>query len=182
MTDVQNGNELQYYKEKYQKYFDISNQNNIKNYFDVYIKNSVIHGLGVFANKDFVEGDLITRYPAHYIYKLNHYLIHNINFKANDNFKDYRYDLGDNIVINGHPKIINNMTLVGHICNDGYKHNFQTNNKKNRNKYNKKAKRINNSVFIKFDDEIINIVSFKNIKKDEEILVPYGFNYWLNRE
>ena len=55
MTDVQNGNELQYYKEKYQKYFDISNQNNIKN--------SVIHGLGVFANKDFVEGDLITRYP-----------------------------------------------------------------------------------------------------------------------
>ncbi len=74
------------------------------------------------------------------------------------------------------------MSLVGHICNDGYKHNFETNNKKNRNKYNKKAKEYNNSTFLPCDDIIINIVSFKNIKKDEEILVPYGFNYWLNRE
>ena len=39
----------------------------------------------------------------------------------------------------------------------------------------------NNSIYLPSDDGIINIVSFKNIKKDEEILVAYGFNYWLNR-
>jgi SET domain-containing protein len=172
---MDNTEELQYYKEKYQKYFNISNPLYNNDYSDIYIKKSEIHGLGVFANKDFNKGEAITRYPAHYIYKLNQYPIFNINLKPNDNFKDYRYDLDDNIVINGHPKFINNMSLVGHICNDGYKHNFETNNKKNRNKY-------NNSTFLPCDDRIINIVSFKNIKKDEEILVPYGFNYWLNRE
>jgi len=173
--------ELQYYKDKYQKYFNISNPLYNNDYTYVYIMKSNIHGLGVFANKDFEKGETITRYPAHYIYKLNQYSIFNINLKHNDNFKDYRYDLDDNISIIGDPRFINNMSLVGHICNDGYKHNFETNNKKNRNKYNKKAKEYNNSIYLPSDDGIINIVSFKNIKKDEEILVAYGFNYWLNR-
>ena len=175
--------ELQYYKEKYQKYFNISNPLYNNDYSDVYIMKSNIHGLGVFANKDFEEGEAITRYPAHYIFKLNQYPIFNINLKPNYNFKDYSYDYSDdNITINGDPIFINNMSLVGHICNDGYKHNFKTINKKNRNKYNKKAIEYNNSIFFPCGDRIINIVSVKNIKKDEEILVSYGFNYWLNRE
>ncbi len=174
--------ELQYYKEKYQKYFNISNPLYNNDYSDIYIKKSKIHGLGVFANKDFNKGEAITRYPAHYIYKLNQYPIFNINLKPNDNFKDYTYELDDNIAINGHPKFINNLSLVGHICNDGYKHNFETNNKKNRNKYNKKNKIHNNAMFLENKDNIIQVVSFKNIKKDEEILVAYGFNYWLNRK
>ena len=174
--------ELQYYKQKYQKYFNISNILDKNNYSDIYIKNSEIHGLGVFANKNFNEGELITRYPAHYIFKLNDYSIYNISCNPPDNFADYIYNLVDNISILGNPMLRNNLTLVGHICNDGYKHNFETNNKKNRNKYNKKAKEYNNAMFLECDDSIINIVSIKNIKKDEEILVAYGFNYWLNRK
>lgn len=173
--------ELHYYKEKYQKYFNISNPLYDTNYSEVYIKKSKIHRLGVFANKDFEAGETITRYPAHYIFKLNQYSIFNINLNPTDNFKDYSYELDDNIIINGDPRFIHNMTLIGHICNDGYKHNFETNTKKNRNKYNKKAKEYNNSAFVTCN-EIINIVAFKNIKKDEEILAAYGFNYWLNRE
>ena len=71
--------ELQYYKEKYQKYFNISNPLYNNDYSDVYIMKSNIHGLGVFANKDFEEGETITRYPAHCIFKLNQYPIFNIN-------------------------------------------------------------------------------------------------------
>lgn len=171
--------ELEYYKQKYQKYFYISNSTNANQYSDIYIKNSNIHGLGVFANKDFVEGEPITRYPAHYIYKLNEYPIYNINSSPPSNFKEYRYDLNNNISIIGNSTIYNNLTLVGHMCNDGYKHNFETNNKKNRNSYNKKSKLYNNAMFLECDDSIINIVSTKNIKKNEEILVAYGFNYWL---
>jgi SET domain-containing protein len=96
---MNNTEELQYYKEKYQKYFNISNPLYNNYYSDIYIKKSEIHGLGVFANKDFNKGEAITRYPAHYIYKLNQYPIFNINLKPNDNFKDYRYELDDNIVI-----------------------------------------------------------------------------------
>lgn len=177
-----NTEELQYYKEKYQKYFNISNTLYDNHYSEIYIKKSKIHRLGVFANKDFNKGESITRYPSHYIFKLNQYAFFNINLKPNDNFKDYSFDLDDNITINGDPRFINNMSLVGHICNDGYKHNFETNSKKNRNKYNKKAKEYNNSVFVPCDDRIVNIVSSKQIKKDEEILVAYGFNYWFNRE
>lgn len=172
--------ELQYYKDKYQKYFNMSNPLYNSYYLDIYIKKSKINGLGVFANKDFNKGELITRYPAHYIYKLNQYSIFNIDLELNTNYIDYRMDLSDNIAIIGHPKLIHNMTLVGHICNDGYKHNFKTNNKKNRNKYNKKAKEYNNSTFFPYD-EVITIMSGKKIKKDEEILVSYGFNYWLNQ-
>lgn len=170
--------DLKYYKNKYQKYFSISNQIS-SNYDKVYLKESKIHGVGVFANKDFDIGEAITIYPAHYIFKVNEYSIFNIENELTCNFMDYRYDIDNNISIIGNPDLKNNMMLVGHLCNDGYKHNFTISNKKNKKLYNTKSKYANNSTYLKCDNDIVNIISIKKIKKDEEICVSYGFNYWL---
>jgi SET domain-containing protein len=175
-------------KDKYKKYFNISNPynylHNSKRYPEVYIKESKIHRFGVFANKDFEKGETITRYPAHYIYKLNEYTIYSITDRIPDNTNngyDYGINLDDGVFIIANPKFKDDMTLIGHICNDGFKHDFQTDNKNNRNKYNKQSKEYNNSVFLECDNSIINIVADKKIKKNEEILVSYGFKYWLNK-
>ena len=71
------------------------------------------------------------------------------------------------------------MNWVGHKIKDGYKNNYKINNKKKRNKYNKKTKECNNALFIVNKNNIVEVVATKNIKKDDEILVSYRFNYWL---
>lgn len=179
--------EINYYKQKYKHYFKVShplyNSKFIDNSPDVYINNSIIHGLGVFANRNINKDEFLTVYPAHYIAKLNNYPIYNINYKLPNNYIDYGYDLDikNNIVMVGNPNIKTNMLLIGHLCNDGYKHNYKYNTKKNRNSYNKKTKQFNNAIFYQDKDYVVQIISTKNIKKDEEILVSYGFNYWLKR-
>jgi SET domain-containing protein len=181
-------NSQSYLRDKYRKYFNISNPynclHNSKRYSEIYIKESKIHGFGVFAHKDFEEGEVITRYPAHYIYKLNQYPIHRITDRIPDDTndgRDYGMNLDDGVFIIANPKFKDDMTLIGHICNDGFRHDFQTDDENNRNEYNKKSKEYNNSMFLENHNSIINIVSTKKIKKYEEILVPYGFRYWLNK-
>jgi hypothetical protein len=91
-------------------------------------------------------------------------------------------DIITNYVIYGDTSINNDNNLVGHFCNDGYKHNFIINNKKNRNKYNHKTKKLNNCVFSSIPNlDYISVISTKKINKDEEILLSYGFDYWLQR-
>jgi hypothetical protein len=182
-------NNKSFYLKKYKEYFDISNPiNNKINCEDlnniVRLDLSQIHQFGVFANKDINKNEIITYYPAHYIYKLNEYSIYNINLILPNNFKDYVYTLDqyNNIEIIGHPDITGNMNWVGHKINDGYKHNYKSNTKKNRSLYNKKTKKYNNATFAySNEDEKISVIVTKNIKKDEEILVSYGFDYWLHR-
>ena len=180
-------NSKEYYLKKYKDYFDLSNPiNNEVNIEDrnttVRLDVSPIHRLGVFANRDINKDEIITNYPAHYIGKINDYSIYNINYELPKNYKDYQFDCDCNIIIIGHPFIHGNMSWVGHIANDGYKHNYKSNTKKNRNNYNKKTKEYNNSMFEQnMNDNIVSIIATKNIKKDDEILVSYGFNYWYNK-
>jgi len=174
------------YLSKYKLYFDLSNpKNNEINCEDknniIRVDYSSINNHGVFANIDILKNNIITYYPAHYIYKLNNYSIYNINLEPPSNYKDYRFDLDiiEDIAIIGHPYITGNMNWVGNKINDGYKHNYKINNKKKRNKYNKKTKECNNALFIVNKNNIVEVVATKNIKKDDEILVSYRFNYWL---
>jgi hypothetical protein len=180
----------EYYFKKYKNYFDLSNPlNNEVNIEDrntnVRLDFSPIHKFGVFANRDINKDEIITNYPAHYIFKINKYPIYNINFELPDNYKDYGFDLDikNNIKIIGHPYIHRNMSWIGHMINDGYKHNYTNKTKKNKKSYNKKTKKYNNSFFGQnMNDGIVSIIATKNIKKDSEILVSYGFNYWYNRD
>lgn len=145
-----------------------------------YIKESNIHGNGLFAYKDLNPGDFITVYPAHYIFDHNN---KKILYSEENPYKDvrnymYDYDKVNGISIAGDPDIINNTFFLAHIANDGYRSHSITNNKKNRNKYKKNTMEKSNSVFYKHKG-VIQLTAYKNIKKDEEILVSYGLGYWV---
>jgi hypothetical protein len=184
-------NEKEYYLKKYKNYFNLSNPTNPNNEINIEDRNtivrvdiSLIHKLGVFANRDINKNEIITNYPAHYIGKSNGYSIYNINRELPNNFKDYMFDLDicNKIIIIGHPVIFGNMSWVGHKINDGYKHNSIIKNKKNIKKYNQNTKKYSNSGFAtNMNNSIVSVIATKNIKKDEEILVSYGFNYWLEQ-
>ena len=153
------------------------------NIHNTYVKESDIQGNGLFANKDLDEGKLITLYPAHYIFdNHNKKLLYGV--KTPDNIikkYEYEYDLPNGISIAGDPNIMNNPSFLGHIANDGYRSYSTTNNNKNRNKYNKNSKEKNNSYF-NIHKGVLQLNAYKNIKKDEEILVGYGFNYWMSHD
>jgi hypothetical protein len=179
----------EYYSDLYSDYIERSSNNAIDcgSQDKIYIKQSKIHGIGVFAKCDIQENDILTIYPAHCIT-----IIESINppkeFKLRcnrniiENEKDYSIKYSNNIFITGNKLIKNDENLIGHLCNDGYKHNCIINSKKNRNQYNKQAKKFNNAKFSLLDiSPIMGVISTKKIKKDEEILVSYGFEYWLRK-
>ena len=143
----------------------------------VYLSESKIHGIGIFAKQNIEKNELITLYPAHYIT-----VVSNIPFRMSLTklkldpkiFSDYSLRYDENIIFTGNPLLTKNENVIGHLCNDGYKHNFITKNKKNIKKYNKKRKEYNNTSFRSIEDtNFMGIVSTKNIKKDDEILVDY---------
>lgn len=176
-----------YYLQKYKKYFDLSNPFNNKLYIDdpnnkIRVDSSSIHQSGVFANRNIAKNEIITYYPAHYIYKSDKIPIYKITKRLPKNYRDYIIQVKDDIILIGHPGIYENMNWVGHKINDGYKHNYKIINDKNINNYNKKSDNYNNSAFsYNKIDEIILVIATKNIKKNDEILVSYGFDYWLHR-
>lgn len=186
-------NTKQYYYKLFKDYlFNSANECSDFNSKDIiYINKSNIHGIGLFAKKDINKNELITIYPAHIIeiiiqpkmFRLTCINEYRSPYKI-PNWNDYAIKYDNNSYIIGNPILNENKNFVGHLCNDGYKHNFISKNKKNRNKYNKKKIELNNASFrdLTNPDFIgIGIISDKNIKKDEEILVSYGFGYWLKR-
>lgn len=181
------------YVELFEDYLYNSANNSIElNSKDIiYINMSNIHGIGLFAKKDINKDELITIYPAHIIeivlqpkmFRLTSINEYRSPYKI-PNWKDYAIKYDNNSYIIGNPILNENKNFVGHLCNDGYKHNFISKNKKNKNKYNKKRIELNNASFRELRNPNfigIGIISNKNIKKDEEILVSYGFDYWLKR-
>ena len=183
----------QYYVELFKDYLYNSANNSIElNSKDIiYINKSNIHGIGLFAKKDINKDELITIYPAHIIeivlqpkvFRLTSINEYRHPYKIL-NWKDYAIKYDNKSYIIGNPKLKENTNFAGHLCNDGYKHNFISKNKKNKNKYNKKIIELNNASFRELRNPNfigIGIISNKNIKKDEEILVSYGFDYWLKR-
>jgi SET domain-containing protein len=183
----------QYYYKLFKDYLynSANNCSDLNSKDIIYINQSNIHGIGLFAKKDINENELITLYPAHIIeiigqnkvFRLTCINEYRMPYKIQYR-NDYAIKYDNNSYIIGNPILKENKNFVGHLCNDGYKHNFITKNKKNKNKYNKKRLELNNASFrdiINPDFIGMGIISNKNIKKDEEILVSYGFDYWLKR-
>jgi SET domain-containing protein len=162
-----------------------------------YIKESKIQGLGVFVKDDIKTGELITLYPPHFtIYHpkkdrkkmavINSRLIEVNKLKFDLGIKKYyTIDLNERYSICGHPKLIDDPIFLGHMINDGCRgHSYNEDNliKKDCELYNKLAPLKNNSKFEYFGETCIGIVATKDIKKDEEILVTYNYNYWIDHD
>jgi hypothetical protein len=127
-------------------------------YNNVYIKKSTIcNGIGIFANKKFKEGDIITWYYGlivdnNYRYKYNKYVI---EYKSL-NMKKYMIGISDIKNIKGKG--------LAQFANDAI--------------YIKLTGKTNNAYFTQ-NGRYIFLIASKNIKKHDEILVSYGMNYWI---
>lgn len=126
-------------------------------YDNVYIKKSTVcNGIGIFAKKNIIKNTIITWY--------NGIIIDYKNIKYNKYIMEYnsvnekKYIIGDSNIeqIKGKG--------FAQLANDAI-HITLTN-------------KTNNSYFIQ-KGRYIFLISSRNIKKNEEILVPYGINYWI---
>lgn len=156
-----------------------------------YVKESKIHGNGLFAKVNIKEGEIITFYPcdvlAFYPDKNKSKDGHKVGlicseelsnkYKSNINhYKCYAYDVNDSYSIIGFPEINDNPSYLGHICNDGARGHSE----KDKDIYNTVTSIKTNARFKVICDCIVVVVAVKDINIDEEILVPYTHSYWIS--
>jgi SET domain-containing protein len=157
----------------------------------VYIGPSRLHQNGVFAKRDISKGEIITFYPAHYVFETKvkkrqinpqivvSYLNSDIT-PINDDIRNrYTYCITPGLSIGGDPKEYKDMTFVGHIVNDGISTKSIRYNKNEEELYNRISSMRNNSVYRDIKKMCVAIVAIADILKDEEILVSYSYRYWV---
>jgi len=161
-----------------------------------YVSTSKIDGNGLFASRKIKKGEIITFYPPHYIlhYKNgNHYpncpvnqldsdIVKEKQLKFNESIFRYRFNINSEYSICGDPRITDCPTFLGHMINDGARgHSTRKNyNHKDEEIYNKILFFVNNSYAQYVGNSYMVIIASKDIEKDEEILMPYGYDYWID--
>ena len=151
------------------------------------IKNSSIHGKGVFAKNNIHPNQIISLYPCHGIVKGE------VQRCEEKNSGDY-YDLLFNpnkykikltgesdIFIYGNPYIQDDGSL-GHLINDSYKDvsdlkNLNKHNIKNCLKYMLNSIKSDNCALVQCN-EYVYVKTTKYINKGEELFAPYGWQFW----
>jgi len=138
----------------------------------VYIKKSKVDGLGVFAKEDLKKGEIVSMYPSD-IVRIYHGKQYYEQYNVYCN--DYRYAYKTELcTIMGVPSLIDNTNLVGHIVNDYCK----TDGSETQNYiYNHLTHENRNCKYYPYHIFIL-IVTTKDIKKGDELFVPYGIDYW----
>jgi SET domain-containing protein len=164
----------------------------------VHVKESKIHGNGLFASKDIKSGEIITFYPGDILVyypdknrdKINNVVGYIFSEELKDNkelnaafnnnkkyYKDYQLVVNETYSIIGVPEINDNPMYLGHICNDGARGHTE----KDKQIYEKVSVIKSNAYFKNICDCMMAVIAIKDIKKDDEILVTYGHGYWLSR-
>lgn len=161
----------------------------------VYIKQSKVHGNGLFSKVSIKKGEIITLYPCDVLayypeetkkcvgYMFSEELSDNeeMKLKFNQNrdfYKDYQYAINTTYSIIGMPEINTNTTYLGHICNDG----AQGHSIKDKKIYEKISVIKSNAFYKNICDSMVAIVAIRDIQPNEEILVTYGHGYWITRK
>lgn len=164
---------------------------------NVTIKESEVHGKGVFAKKDIKKGQVVTLYPGDIaIYLPDGYegekiltisqhsarmrnKIDKENIKIKDawlGMDDYGYLIDDNHVIVGCPDFINNPSYLGHMINDKFACDFD---KITPEMYIKMSLEKTNATQVHIADNMhVAIVAKRDIKAGEEVFIPYGLQFW----
>ena len=143
-----------------------------------FVSKSLIEGGGdgLFANKDFKKGDMISEYPSTNIF-INGSIIGFKKGKCHKLHPKLETQMGDwvNKVKTGRICLYNidnlptNERFRGFKANDfAYKENI------NREEYDENKNVLNNV----FYDDLFSLIALRDINKGEEIGVSYGFGYW----
>ena len=152
------------------------------------IKNSSIHGKGVFAKKNINPNQVVSLYPCHGI--INGELKYCEEKNSGDydllfNPNKYKIKLtgGSDIFIYGNP-YIQCECLVGHLINDSYKdvsdlENLNKHNIKNCLKYMINSIKSDNCALVQCN-EYVYVKTTKHINKGEELFTNYGYPFWCS--
>lgn len=158
----------------------------------VEIRSSPVHDRGVFAKRDIKKGELVTFYPGDsVVFKIyeetNHdnmthqAMISMMNFDMQfytESFLNrYRFNVNEEYYIVGNPNHILDNAYIGHIINDG----AILDDKNDTRKYTMETRVKCNVGAISLQGLHMAIVANRDIKKDEEIFMPYGAEYWRDR-
>ena len=163
------------------------------------IRTSKIHGKGVFARDLIRKGTIVTFYPAHAIWvddKLHsneeafcHRVIRDklgLFYGTSDYSYEYRC-----LTVVGDPEKIHNKNLCGHMLNDSVGNVFKDIKyvdiqnpllfKKTTSKYYVDGAEKRNCV-IKYHltHPCVYVMTTRDIRKDEELLIVYGAPYWYD--
>lgn len=173
---------ISFYRDVYKRMIDFNR---------VYIKKSRIHGRGVFALKPIKKGDIITfyfPYLVEYIHKFEEeegFVITPIisrrkfggKIEELDNLRKSAIRLSNDAVMIGDDEYYGDTRFVGHMVNDpcDFRSGLITSAD-----YESEIKAKSNATLIRYNEDVrfIYLVANRDIVKDEEILVPYGCNYW----
>lgn len=159
------------------------------------ILKSGVHGNGVFTTKPIKKGELLTFYPGDIVRyypngrgkpntrtrsalicsdRYNNILGDKSRYNIWDN--NYCFDLDNYYSICGYKYFIGDSNYLGHIINDGAKHNST---KRSEEIYMKISIIKSNCVYQRLKNNLhLGIVSTKDIKAGEELFATYGINYW----
>lgn len=166
-------------------------------YNNVEIRQSSIHGKGLFATKDIPKDVVITFYPAHALLWNGKFVPNDKDPKLITNRDEISRYYGnyisftDNMEVIGNPTNTSNKLLLGHMINDASGNVFQD-VKFDRTKDLKEFKNLVAEYYIKGlkkkncrlttdTNKIITcVVTTREVKKDEEILTYYDPTYWFN--
>lgn len=130
----------------------------------VYLKKSNIKnaGNGLFSNKHFIKGEIITFYSGKVI-----------NIKDYEVNSDYALNVGNKIILGN--KLFNNSDNAAQFINDiGSIYNIKS--------IKRYIETINstNSYLVEHDNNFL-AVCIKNIQPGDEIYFHYGINYWISK-
>lgn len=139
---------------------------------NVEIKNSQVHGKGVFSKKNIKMGDIITFYPFHVIIKNPD----SLTKQDVEYFGKYVYTISNKLMIAGLPDYCDDMTYVGHMINDSSTSKFKVS-------YERETYTHSNCAFINIlncdnNCACVAVVATTDISIGDELFVPYGHEYW----
>jgi hypothetical protein len=155
------------------------------------VKDSSIHGKGVFAKNNIDANQVVSLYPCHGLIKEN--LKYYCEEKNSGEYGDLLFNtnkymiqlnrMGSRVFIYGNP-YIQDEGSVGHLINDSYKNvselkHLHKHNMKLCLKYMLDAVKSNNCTLVLSNDYVY-VKTTKDINKGEELFTHYGFPYWCS--
>lgn len=148
----------------------------------IFIAKSKIEGLGAFAKRNIIKGEIVSMYPSEVVLcggypTCSDRIMEKYNLNDDSNMNEYinnnRYHFKmDNYSIAGDSYFINDTNFAGHVLNDAIKCDGT---KDSIEKY--KKCELQNCIYYPYKIFIL-IVACKDIKAGEELLVSYQTDYW----
>ena len=149
------------------------------------VKDSKIHGKGVFAKQDIKTGSVVTLYPVDGYSDDNktYHITDKLTDKTNT-FDDHSYVVNDDLKIVADASKFDNPVQLGHMINDSVGNTFVGTTVHNiKDGVYEYVMKSNNNCSIKVNQKygLIYVVVTRNIDAGEELLTSYSPAFWFSR-